>query len=190
VPGDPDLTSLADNAPARADIHDDWTFEMSGITGPRRLQLTQAPDGWALKMVRVNGVDATDALLMFGTAEQSLRDVEVVVTNHVTELTVTDAAAGSASAADFRVIAFATDRARRYEGTRYAALGVPGPRGAVVLRGLPPGDYYVVAMGRGAQPDTSGSDPQEFLASLAASATKVTLTEGEHRSLRLRVIGR
>ena len=48
VPADPDLTSLAGNAPARADIHDDGTFEISGISGPRRLQLTRAPKGWAL----------------------------------------------------------------------------------------------------------------------------------------------
>ena len=187
LPMDPDMASLSDNAPARADIHDDWTFDMSGINGPRVLLLTQPPEGWMLKAVRVNGADMTDAPLSFGTAEQSLRDVEVVLTNRVGALTVA-AKDTNDMAPDFRVIAFATDRARRYAGSRFLALGVPGHDGAVTLHGLAPGDYYLAAAARRVLDETTAVDDGEFLESLVAGATKITLTEGETRSVSVSVI--
>lgn len=41
----------------------------------------------ATQFVTVNGVDVTDTPLAFGTAEQSLHDVEIVLTSRVTEVT-------------------------------------------------------------------------------------------------------
>src|SRR5262249_55139657 len=72
---------------ASAEIHPDWTFEMAGITGPRRLQLLHAPPEWALKEILINGIDGTDRPLPFGGANQSLNDVEVVLTDRVNEVT-------------------------------------------------------------------------------------------------------
>ena len=190
VPADPDLASIIDNAPARADFNDDGTFEIAGISGPRRIQLTQAPDGWALKAVRLNGVDVTDSILPFGTAEQSLRGVEIVLTTHVASLTVTDRAAAGGATGDFRAVVFAADASRRDRGSRFG-IGVPGPDGAAVLRSLLPGDYYVAAMGQDGFAETLALDEKEFLESLIAKgAVKITLTEGERRSVSVNVIGR
>ena len=71
----------------------DNTFEIRGVHGPRRLEIEKPPSGWALKSVFANGVDVTDRALPFGEPQQSLSDVEVVLTNHLTELAggVTDA---------------------------------------------------------------------------------------------------
>ena len=189
VPVDPDIASLTDNAPARADIHDDWTFDMSGINGPRVLLLTQAPEGWMLKTVRVNGADMTDTPLPFGTAEQSLRDVEVVLTNRVGALTVmvTEAKNG---APDYRVMAFAADRTRRYAGSRFTAVGVPGRDGSTTLHGLPPAEYYVVALARRVLDETTAVDDAEFLESLVADATRVTLTDGPPATLSVKLVSR
>ena len=85
VPADADLAPLDGNF-ARADIRNDWTFEMSGISGPRRLRLLRAPRGWGLKQILVNGVDVTDTPLPFGSKSQSLSDVEVVLTDRITEI--------------------------------------------------------------------------------------------------------
>jgi protocatechuate 3,4-dioxygenase beta subunit len=187
VPADPDLTSLVDNAPARAEIHDDWTFEIGGVNGPRRLQLTQAPAGWGLKTIRVGGIDATDTVFPFGTADQSLRDVEVVLTKRLTMLTVMQKAAPRP---DIRVIAFAVDVARRYPGSRYVSVGVPAPGGEVLLKGLPPGEYYVAALGMETLIGSDAQDESEFMESLVAGATRVTLTDGESRTVSVRVIER
>lgn len=187
VPADPDLASLVDNAPARAEIHDDWTFEVGGINGPRRLQLTQAPEGWALKTIRVGGIDATDTVFPFGTADQSLRDVEVVLTKRLTTLTVTQQ---GAPRSDIRVMAFAADAARRYPGSRYMAVGPPARGGEAILKGLPPGEYYVAALGFETLAGSSALDEAEFMESLVAGATRVTLTDGESRTVSVKVIER
>jgi len=187
VPADPDFLSLVDNEPARAEIHDDGTFEIGGVNGPRRLLLTQAPDGWGLKTIRVGGIDATDTVFPFGTADQSLRDVEVVLTRRLTKLTVTQKAAPGP---DSRVIAFPVDAARRSPGLRYARVGVPAAGGEVILKGLPPGEYYVAALGFETLSGSAALDEAEFVESLVAGATKVTLTEGESRTVSVRVIER
>src|SRR5438105_3705165 len=51
---------------ATANVHDDWTFEMSGLNGPRRLELTRVPPGWSLQEIRVRGSDVADPPLLFG----------------------------------------------------------------------------------------------------------------------------
>ena len=165
------------------------TFEIAGLNGLRRFQLTQAPDGWTMKKVLVNGGDATDLPILFGTREQSLRDVEVVLTKQVTALAaaVTN---GADRGSDFRVLAFSADRSLRYPGSRFVALGVPDRNATATLRGLPPGDYYVTALSRGMVDEGETLDDQDFLESLVAGATKVTLSEGERRSVSVTVIGR
>jgi hypothetical protein len=72
---------------ATANIHDNWTFEMSGVNGSRRLELARVPPGWALQDVRIRGVDVTDRPLPFGRREQSLNGVEVTLTDRITEMT-------------------------------------------------------------------------------------------------------
>ena len=83
VPIDPELAPMA---PANADIRGDWSFVINGVNGPRRLQVQRAPAEWTLKEIRVRGIDVTDRPLAFGTTDQSLADVEVVLTDRINEL--------------------------------------------------------------------------------------------------------
>jgi protocatechuate 3,4-dioxygenase beta subunit len=193
VPADPDLASLADNAPARAEIHDDGTFEMSGVSGPRRLQVTRAPAGWALKAVRANGIDVTDSILTFGTPDQSLKGVEVVLTNQVTHLAVRIGDPTVGLRGDVRVMVFPVDQSLRFTGSRYVSVGLPKPDGAFEFMGLPRGDYYVAALTRDVISTLSDGpviDASSFLEWLAARATRITLTDGERRSTSVRIVER
>ena len=70
-------------------MHADWSFGIGGVNGPRRLQLLRAPDGWTLKAIRINGIDVTDRPLVFGRPDQSMTDVEVVLTDRINQLTGT-----------------------------------------------------------------------------------------------------
>ena len=70
----------------RPNIEPDGSFAIEGISGPRRLEVISAPPGWALKEIRAGGINVTDQVLPFGTADESLRDVEVVLTDRVSEL--------------------------------------------------------------------------------------------------------
>jgi len=74
---------------------------------------------------------------------------------------------------------------RAEEGSRYFATARPDATGKFVVRGLPAGEFYAIAL-EWADVNTS-ADP-EFLEPLAADATPFALTDGETRSLDLRLI--
>ena len=85
-----------------------------------------------------------------------------------------------AAAPDFRVIAFPVDRRATVLRARASStVGVPDRGGEVLLKGLPPGEYYVAALGFETLTGSVHQDEAEFLESLVAGATRVTLTEGE-----------
>ena len=182
LPADFDLSP---SRSASANIHADWTFEMAGINGPRRLQLVIAPSGWALKEIRVNGIDVTDHALPFGRADQSLTDVEVVLTDRINELSGT-----IASAPGSHLIVFPTDRDRWYPSSRFLRTAVAGVDGSFTLSGLPFGTYYTMAVSQlPAEGEDSWQDPQ-YLDSLVSRASTITLGDGQKQVLTLRLPAR
>jgi hypothetical protein len=180
---DPDL---APQNVATAAIHDDWTFEMSGLNGPRRLQLTHVAPGWALEEILVRGVDVTDRALSFGRREQSLVGVEIRLTDRVTALKGAVVDDGARAVAGATLIVFATDRSRWYPMSRYLARTAADDAGAFSVMGLPFGSYYAAAL---AKLPVSGDDWQDpaFLEALIPRATSVTVSESETRPVRLTV---
>jgi len=190
IPSDPDLAPLDGNF-ARADVRSDWSFEMSGISGPRRLRLLQAPRGWGLERILVNGVDATDAPLPFGAANQSLADVEVVLTRRVTEVGGRVADDRGRAVADARVIVFAADSDLWYDRSRFLKMSASDAEGAFAVRDLPPGDYFVAAVDRRRASEDNGEwmNP-ELLESLSSAASRITLAEGQKISITPRLTGR
>jgi protocatechuate 3,4-dioxygenase beta subunit len=176
APADPDQTPFFGAASA-ADIHDDWTFEMSDVIGPVRLRVSRAPAGWTLARVIVNGLDATDAVLSFGTVDQSVRDAQIVMTNQITRLSgiVTDSSKA--------VVAFPEDRDRWYLGSRFLSASRTAPTGAFAITGLPPGRYLVAAVDR--LPDDDGWQDPAYLGQLASHATHIALDDGQQRTLTL-----
>ncbi len=190
VPVEPDLAPF-NGGPGRADIQDDWTFEIANISGPRRLRLGRAPAGWTLHAVRVNGIDATDAVLNVGARDLPLTDVEIVLTNRLTEISGRTTDARGQPIADCTVIVFAVDRQLWYDGSRFFMASRPSGDGSFALRALPPGEYFLAAVDRipGADTATEWQDP-EFLESISRSATRVTLTEGLKLPVSAKVIVR
>jgi hypothetical protein len=182
VPSDADLAPLDGNL-ARADIRNDGTFEMSGISGPRRLRLLRAPRGWGLKQILAGGVDVTDAVLPFGSKSQSLSDVEVVLTDRITQIAGTVSDDRGRAVADARVMVFAADRELWYDRSRFLKNTVSDANGSFSISDLPPGDYFVSAVTRRQLNGDDGAllDP-DLLDSLAPGAARVTLAEGQRAS--------
>ena len=187
-------TSRADfdrtpNQTASAVVGADLRFVMTGIRGPRRIALGRLPNGWMLKSITANGVDVTDVALPFGTAEQSLTDVQVVVTSRVTELTGTVVDSRGDVTNDYTLLVFPLDRDRWYPESRYFRRAAPASSGNVSVRGLPPADYYVAAVSRSVLKDGADAwqDP-EFLESIAVRAARATLTEGGRISLSAKLL--
>ena len=171
---------------ATANVHDDWTFEMSGLNGPRRLELTRVPPGWSLQEIRVRGIDVADKPLLFGRREQSLAGVEVILTDRVSEVSgaIVDAEARPQPGAN--VIVFAADRTRWYPGSRYLRRAAAASDGAFTIAGLAFGSYYVAAVAAAKVP-ADGDDWQDpaFLETLMPTAASVTVSEGQRQVVRL-----
>jgi hypothetical protein len=187
VPVDADFSPSGGGAVADAHVNGDGTFEMSGITGRRRLQVVRAPKGWALKAVLVDGLDVTDLPLAFGRKDQSLNDVEVVLTSRVTLLNGTVADDHARPAPGATVIVCSIDRDRWYAGSRFFRKTVAAPDGMFSVEGLPQGNYYVTPIAKVLAGGEDGWQDPDFLESLVPRASTVALTDGQTASLTLRL---
>jgi len=188
IPIDADLSPQ--NNFATANIHADGSFEMKGISGPRRLQLLRTPPGWALKEIRVNGVDITDITdraLPFGRKDQSLTGVEVVLTDRVSAIVGTIRDQNGRPSAGASLIVFSADRAQWYPTSRFIRKTAAGTDGAFSLTGLPAGIYYAAAVTQLPSEGAEAWQDPEFLDTLALQASTVTIVEGQPVSLNIRV---
>ena len=151
-----------------ADVRPDWTFEIRGLTGPRRLQVLHTPAGVALEAIRVNGTDITDAPVMFGAKNETLSDVEVILTNRVGSVSgrvVDDRLRPSVGAT---VIAFSMNRQHWYPSSRYLRTSTTDVNGTFAIAGLAPGVYYLAVAPFGV--GKVGMNTNLYLSHLAALA--------------------
>jgi hypothetical protein len=177
---------IAPSNPASAAIHSDWTFDLAGINGPRRLQLLRAPAGWMLKEIRARGADVTDRPMSFGTRDQSLADVEVVLTDRISELAgrVVDDQDRPVPRAEVLVVS--TDRTAWYAASRFMRRVVTDTDGTFTAAGLPFGSYTAAAFTRLPFPNDDQWQDPAFLETIAPRATSVTLAEGRRQTITLR----
>jgi hypothetical protein len=182
VPVDPDL---APGVPATANIHPDWTFEIRGVTGPRRLQLVRFPSGWALKEVMIGGVDVTDRPVALGS--QDLTDVEVVLTNRISEVSglITDDGGRPAPASN--IVIFPSDHDRWYWASRFLRKAVSGTDGMFSVPGLPAGGYYMAVVQQLPADGDDGWEDPDFLQSLIPRAISLTLRDAEKLGVNFRL---
>jgi hypothetical protein len=175
--------------PPPARLADDLTFEMKSTPGVMRLMLASGgfgapPEGWSIRSVRVNGVDVTDAGIEFKPNED-ISGVEVELTNKVTTVSGTVKTSRGELAKDYTAVVFAQDKEKWIGNSRYQSAGRPDQDGRFKITGLPPGEYYVVAVDR-LEPGQSG-DP-DFLERARSKAVSLTLREGETKTLELSLI--
>jgi len=171
----------------RAKIGDDWTFEYDGLFGTLMIRPAGRPE-WLLKSIRVNGTDVTDMPLAFGRRDDSLTDVEVVMTNHGAELTGSAVDVRGQNASEYMALVFAADRERWTRHSRFFKAARSEPDGTFIIRGLPSGEYLVAAVLRTQMPDGQDAwqDPR-FLEALVPFSARVTLVEGQTGAATLRL---
>ena len=135
-----------------------------------RNRVTHVPSGWTLQAILLNGIDITDTPLPFGKTDQSITDVEVVLSRRVTVINGQVSARGRPAVA--AVLLFPADRTSWYPHSRYFARGSAGRDGTFTIVGLPPGNYFALAI-TAAIGLTDGDDWQDpdYLDAHAARAT-------------------
>jgi hypothetical protein len=184
----PDVTQFRINAPAtepsdfapntQARVDREGAFMLDGVAAGRRWLRAQAPRGWALKSVIVDGRDVIDTPLEIGSG-QRITGVSLVFTDKLTEVNGTLTDPQGTPLTEYTVLAFPTDAALWRPQARQIMTTRPDQNGKFQLRGLPPGEYFIAAT----DPVEQGEwfEP-EYLDRQRPGATRFRLVEGEVRT--------
>ena len=180
-PVEPDAMMIMGGEPK---VNDDWTFEITGLSEPRVIGATLVDSqDWALKAVYLGGQEVTDS------RSSSCPDVTSRACKSCSPESERSLSGGITNErgqpeTDATVIIFADDRARWTYASRFVRTARPNQDGRYSVRGMPPHDYFVVAV----RDIESGQwqDP-DVLESLRDQAARVSLGEGEIKVQDLKV---
>jgi hypothetical protein len=162
---------------------DDWSFELHGLRGRGFIRAGTLTDDWQLKRVRREGVDVTDTPSDFSS---DVDNIEIQLTNRVTTVSGSVSDNRNAVAPDATVIVFADDDGKWGPHSRFIESARPDQHGQFKIRGLPPGKYVAIAVEYLEPGDERDPD---LLADWRRHGTSVTLSEGETRTLNLKLSG-
>ena len=166
-----------------ARIRDDWTFEATGLSERRRFRVNNPPPGWYFKSVSHENNDITDAGIDFREGQQ-VAGIEIVLTQRVTDVSGSVQDSRARPVTDFVVVAFSPDNSKWGYMTRYVRTARPNQEGRFSIKGLPPDEYYVIALD---YLETGEEGDPEQLEKWKGTATRVTLADGEPKVLTLKL---
>lgn len=155
-------------------VRDDGSFELKQILGSSRLMVSSLPDGWAVRHIDQNGRDLSAQ--PFDPQGQTLEGANVVLTNRFPALTALLRDGKGASTLEGTLILFPEEASAWAEDLRLVRTGRPGQNGAIVIKTVRPGTYLAAAV---PNVTTNQWNDPEYLDSLRAQATPITVREGE-----------
>ena len=165
-------------------VADDYTFVLKTSPGRARISLSNPPAGWSIRTARLNGAEVIDSGIEFKPNE-NVRGLEIELTNKVSVVTGLVTSGRGEASRDYTAIAFPQDSDRwKDTNSRYIRTGRPDQDGRFKISGLPPGEYLLIAVDH-INPGES-SDP-EFLERVHTKATRFSLSEGETKSIDLKL---
>jgi len=127
----------------------------------------------------------TDRPMSFGRGDQSVSDVEVVLTDRISEVSgvVSDDAGHAVPRA--AVVLFSTDRDQWFAAPRFLRRTAADATGTFAIAGVPLGAYHLVAL----TDLTAGDDWQDptILESLIRRAVRVAVGDAQKQAVQLRV---
>jgi hypothetical protein len=166
---------------------DDWTFSIAGLNSHRLLRVDSGnSSGWFVKAVMLDGRDVTDIPLDFDDGRE-VKGLEIIVTRKRSGVSGDVRDSRGQLASRYAVVLFPDDDRRWTPDSRFISSGRADQNGRFRIDGMPDGEYLVAAV----EFLESGEerDP-ELLRQLRSRATRVTLGEGETRTISLRLQGR
>jgi hypothetical protein len=167
--------------PPPSQTSDDWSFEVTNMSGLRRVFVNVASPNWTLKKITRNNTDITDTPVDLRTKD--VEKVEILLTPKVSRIggAVSD---DKGPVSDYAVVIFPSDPTKWIDRSRFVVMARPTQQGRFDVRGLPPEDYLAIALS--GVVGTEFMDP-EFLQQLRPYATAFVLTEGETKTLDLKL---
>ena len=152
------------------------TFTLSGIQAGSHLFRVQGnPRGWMLKSVTVNNRETIDTPIELRSG-QKLSGVSMVFIDRLTEVNGTITDDRGTPITEYTLLAFPTDEELWRPQSRHIMTTRPDQNGKFQIRGLPAGNYYLVAV----DPAEQGEwfEPA-YLGAHRVGATRVSLAEGD-----------
>jgi len=185
-PASPDAVAIGPGGGgASGRVSPEGYFEVGNITEPRFIRVN-APQGWTLKSVLLNNEDIIDVPLDVPPG-QHVTGVKVVLTKQISTVTGTVTDARKQPVLDATVVLFPVDERLRGYQSRFIRSARPNQQGTFSITATPPGEYLAVAVQ--ALEDGQSGDP-EFLASIEPFATRLTMEEGESKTVNLELKAR
>lgn len=161
-------------------------FVFRGVMpGEHVFRLEGLPDPWVLKAVYWRGRDVADTPIPLESG-QGVQNVRVVITDAATTVTGLVRGKNGQPRPNSTVAMFAVNPGLWRSYSRHVRIVRPGLDGTYRIRGLPPGEYWIVATQEIASGDLL--DPAS-LEHLAGRAHHITLAAGESITVDLDVSG-
>jgi hypothetical protein len=190
----PDVTQVRITAPStdqgslgpqpNVRLGKDGRFSLSGVpAGSHLIRPNGNVRGWALKSVSIGGREMTDTPVVLRSGE-NLGNVEVVFTDKLTEINGTITNEQGTPVPDYTVLAFSTDRSLWRPQSRQVMTARPDQMGKYRIRGLPPGNYYIVTLDPAQQGEWFEAD---YLDDHRAGAAHIVLAEGDVKTQDFRI---
>ena len=166
--------------PDNGRVQSDGSFEVQGVLSDTVLSIGPLTGEWTLKAIEVEGRDMADLPLPIEHGK-TLSGVRVVLTNRPT--TIRGALRDDRqNPAEGTVIVFAQDSTKWREGSRAIRATRLDQRGLFTFKGLPAGDYFLVALD--SVQEGQWYDP-EFLEELKSRARRVAIADAESKHVDL-----
>ena len=170
---------------ARADMADEaGVFKTTGRPPGRYAFSVIGPRGWRTASISIGGQELIGPLTLAG---QDVTNVVVTMTNQLGRIEGTVRASGAATLPPVTVVVFSADRQWWDTGTetgRGPHTVSASKEGQFSVASVLSGDYYLAALPDAQVPDALTT---AFLESVVPVATRVTVANGEQRSLDLRL---
>lgn len=175
--------------PSTAHPADNGTFVLAGLMpGSYRLQAF-VPGGpqneWVLQSAMVGTQDIADYPLDIRENSPTGK-ITVTFTDKPTELGGRLEDASGRAASDYFIIVFSSDERTWSERSRRIVQTRPASDGRFLVRGLPPGEYFLAALTD--VEENEWYDPG-FLRDLIPKAAKIQMSAGEHKIQDIKIVG-
>jgi protocatechuate 3,4-dioxygenase beta subunit len=162
--------------PDNGRVQSDGSFEVRGVLSDTVLSIGPLTGEWTLKAIEVEGRDMADLPLPIEHGK-TLSGVRVVLTTRPT--TIRGALRDDRqNPAEGTVIIFAEDSAKWREGSRTIRATRIDQRGLFTFKGLPAGDYFLVALD--SVQEGQWNDP-EVLEGLKGRARRIAIADAESK---------
>lgn len=180
-----DARHMYASRPPMSPIGQNSRFVLTGLFGRNTLGVQSVPEGWVLKAIRYRDADITDLPTAFASGDDP-RALEIVLTDRAADLSVRVVDGGGRAVTDCAVLLFAVDPARR-TGLGGDPWTQKAQGDTVQIGRYRAGEYFVAAVG---MEDYAWvfRDVSRSLDALARVARRITLAEGDKRTVDLTLV--